>query len=741
MQDSAADTAAEDTPVASKPWLDAILDSQKAFQVYQDKCKSIEKQYADLKSMADTTGDREFKMFWANLEVMRPSVYQRSPMPVVMPRQTDTGEVVRKAAELMERVLEYDVEADDVHETMLLVRDDMAICARGVAWVLDTGEVMHVDREDFVHEIARKWSEVTWVARRAYLTRDEGVERFGEDFMKAKLSKVDNGREDEYKLSDKRAMVWEIWSKQEGVLWVTEGVDTVLEQTEPLFNVKGFFPCPKPAYATLERGTLLPVPDFVYYRDQADEINELTARISSLSDSLRMKGLYAGGTSEVGEAIEAAYKKTDNGAIAIPVSNYAALGGQSLKDAIVWLPVDEIAQVIERLVALRRQLMDDVYEITGLSDIMRGASDPNETLGAQSLKAQFGSIRVLEKQNEMIRVALGVLRIKGEIYAEMLPIQELLQMAGMQLPTAAEAQQQAQQQAMMAQQQGQPPQPPEQVVTAEMVDQLLKSERLRPFAMEIETDSTIAPDEQAEKQSRIEFLTAFGSFIQQAGPVVQSFPAAGPLMGDMLKFGVGGFRHSRDMSGSIEEFVDTLQAQLAQPQEPPPDPDMIKAQADMKVNEAKLQIEDRKVKIDEARLQLDAQKTQTELARPPEPPQDNSLDVARLRLDERKIDLEERKLIEDSRHKDDDRKAKGNEALAAAGMPPDYSFNDDRQQFAAMMEQMTTMQQMMTEMVSALGDGQQAVASAITAQAEAAAAPKRIVRDGSGRVIGAETVQ
>jgi hypothetical protein len=594
-------TAKERDGKDARPWHKSIKEAEKAFDVYQDKCDNICKLYADLQKIASTGGDRQFQIFWANLEILRPSIYQRAPQPVVMPRHSDTGQVPRKASELLERALEFDVEADDLHETLLLVRDDLALCARGVPWVLDNGQCIHVDRHDFLHEPARKWQEVGWVARRVYLDRDKGVARFGKVFKTAEREKMGKDRDDSYFGSDEKAPVWEIWDKNSGdVIWVAEGIDQVLDRKPAFVKVKGFFPCPKPAYATVEPGTLKPVPDFIYYRDQVDEIHELTARISALSESLRMKGFYAAGTSEIGEAIETAMKQTDNRAIMVPVSNFAALGGNNLKDSIVWLPVVEIANVIASCVELRKQLISDVYEITGLSDIMRGVTEADETLGAQNLKAEFGSIRVREKQSQMVRVALDVLRIKAEIMAENFSIGELMEMAGMRLPAQAEIEQ--------AQAQGQ--EIPPDTVTAEQVDQLLKSERLRPFALDIETDSTIAPNEQAEKANRIEFLRAVGEFLGQSLPLVQQDPTAAPFMGELLRFGVGAFRAGRDMGGEIDQFVDQIKQRAKQAQgQQEPSPEAMQAQ----VEGQRLQLDGQRMQLDMQKMQLEGQIKQAEL--------------------------------------------------------------------------------------------------------------------------------
>ena len=48
-------------------------------------------------------------------------------------------------------------------------------------------------------------------------------------------------------------------------------------------------------------------------------INELTARISSLSESLKLKGFYPGGASDVVDAIETVLKDRSNTATLVPM--------------------------------------------------------------------------------------------------------------------------------------------------------------------------------------------------------------------------------------------------------------------------------------------------------------------------------------------------------------------------------------------------------------------------------------
>jgi hypothetical protein len=66
----------------------------------------------------------------------------------------------------------------------------------------------------------------------------------------------------------------------------------------------------------------------------------------------------------------------------------------------------------------RKQLISDVYQITGISDIVRGDTDPHETKGAQQLKSQWGSIRLRDRQKEIARFARDLARIMGEVIAD-----------------------------------------------------------------------------------------------------------------------------------------------------------------------------------------------------------------------------------------------------------------------------------------------------------------------------------
>lgn len=645
----------EDLPErgASQHWLDLIENAEGVFDEWQDAADKIDKEYATLSDLRSVVRDREFQLFWSNIQVMGPSVYARPPVPVVTPKFKDRRPLYRNASELLERACVVSFDMADIDQHMLALRDDLTIVGRGTSWVRyesdDRGERVcyeHVDRKDFLHEPARKWHEVDWVARRAWLTKDEMEERFGED----EAFHVDYQTRSEEKLSKaQKCGVWEIWCKSENkVVWVTEGYDKTLDEGEPHLTLAGFFPCPRPAYATVERRTLVPVPDMLLYKDQLEEVNGLTRRIHALADAIKVRGFYAGG-GDVGEAIEAAIKMEDDSQVLVPIPAMQALM-QGGGDPIMWLPLDMVAKTITGMIDLRRQVIEDVYQIIGLSDIMRGATVATETLGAQQLKQQNGSNRVRDKQNELVRVARDLVRIGAEIMAEEFSKDTLEAMAQMDMPTKAELtaqikemeasakaeleglMDQVEDAAQKAQQSGQQVDPQEaqqqfqqaqqqivgkwqaqigkarETVTIDAVMEFLADEKLRPFVLDIETDSTIYPDEMAEKQSRQEFMGAFAGTMQQLMPMMAMGPEAVGVAGGVIKFALSPYRVGRELEGLIDDFVDQGPQIAKQMAGQGGESDEL-AQANMALAQAEM----KKAEAAVARVQADTQGKQQEM--------------------------------------------------------------------------------------------------------------------------------
>lgn len=657
---------------ASAPILAALNKAKSDFRDWQTTCDLIDDIYSregefytglmSLYGGEATWKDNDLDLFWSSMEVLKTAVYARPPKPAVKPLFSDGDRLKNKTAEILERASVSVFVRTGIDDVMCHVRDDVLFAGRGVIWLryeTEDGQkvcVEHLDRKDFLHETTRKWSEVGWVAGGFWLTFDQMVERFSKrgrklskDVLRGAKYSSQRDKDDHTKAAAEKCQVWEVWHRADNkVYWVTEGVDVLLDESEPELKLSGFFPCPRPAFATLRRRSLIPVPDWQRYAIHFRKIGDLTGRIYTLLDCVKLKGFYPGG-GDLGSAIEAVLNSEDD-QIMVPVpANALMAGAQGLGDMIVWMPLAEIAAAIQGLIEARAQLINDFYELSGISDIMRGATEAEETLGAQQLKSQYGSVRVRGKIDELQRIAAESVKIAAEIVAEKFTQKTILDMAQLPVPTKSELQkrvkevekaaeeelkalskqaeqaaqsaegvepEQAQAALQQAQQQIFAKYAPmlaevEKQVPVEDVMKLLRDDRARSFAFEVETDSTIMTDEVAEKASRNEFLAQFTTASQGLATLATMGEQGATLAGEMLKFVLSPYRASRQLDSAIEAFVEAAPQLAAQT-----DGDDGMAEATQKLAEAeaeKARAQMAKVEADSALKAAENQRKMAEL--------------------------------------------------------------------------------------------------------------------------------
>jgi hypothetical protein len=695
---STADNTDSESDRGVEYWLTELAKAQRApgMKSWNERCNSIHRLYRD--DQTARRRKRRYAMLWSNMETMKPAAYTKPPVAVVQRRYRDSDPIGRMAVEVLERAINFTFETNDFDNRFKQVRDDFLLYGRGVARVSydpvlstvpdyddesgldvtsmvgpdqeaterkehaeeeqDPGEVLQfenvkirfVQRQDFVHQEARTWDEVDWVAFRGFLNREGLVERFGEKIgNQISVNVSETYRKDDYDLSSvsDKAEIWEIWDRcHEEVLWISKGFKEVLDRGSPYLKLEDFYPCPRPAYGTLTNESLDPIPDYVYYQDQAEEIDRLTARIGALTDALKLVGFYPGGPQgdgapEIEKALTPGY---ENRMIAVKSWDAFKQGGGGQGAPIVWLPIEQVAEILKGCVELRKQLVDDVNQIYGISDIMRGDGQAQETATAQSIKAQYGSIRIRTRQQELARFCRDISRMTGEIIATHFQPETLLKMVNIKLPTRQDVMMLQQKQALMAAAQagrqagmmaarqglsaspgqalGQaPPAGPQLSMapageqsqpsggfssqapsnsgpTIDDVMELLRDNVLRHFRIDIEADSTIVGDESQERQDRNEFIASITKFMEVWGPMVAAEPALSQLAGGLLQFGVRAYRVGRELEELIEE---TIQKAQQMPPQPRGKGDQSKVQAEM------IKLEGTKVKS-----QAELQNTQME---------------------------------------------------------------------------------------------------------------------------------
>jgi hypothetical protein len=609
----------------SKPeqyYLQLIGSYDNEFKKWEARVRKIVKRYRDERTTTSGTSGAKYNILWSNVTILMPAVYSRIPQADVSRRFKDNDPVGRVASLLLERALDYEIQHyPDYRNSLKCAVQDRFLGGRGIAWVRyephiepmdspatddgqqitedvenegaeeDQGEYLdiectpvdYVNWADFGHEVARTWEEVGVVWRRVYMARPALVERFGEEIgnkIPLDTRPPETTRKTESHETH-QAVIYEIWDKNKNkVMWLSKSLNQIIDEltpgTEKLPKLEGFWPCPKPLFSTLTNESLIPVPDFTLYQDQAQSLDRLTQKISKLIEALKVIGLYDAATPELARL----FTEGENTNL-IPVKNFMAFAEKNgLKGSLDLVDILPIAQALEYCYKAMENQKQQVYEITHIADIIRGVTDPNETLGAQQIKGQFASMPLRDMQSDVSMFAQEVIQIKAQIICAQYSDQTILKISG-----ADQLSQEDQQMVPQAL-------------------QLLRNKPMRGFRIEIAADSLVQMDEQRERAERTEFLTAVGTFMEKALPLAQNAPQMVPMLMELLKFAVAAYKVGKTMEGVIDQAAEQLKQSTANPKPTPPDPVLQKAQLDAQVKQQQgaqtMQLEQQKMQMEAA---------------------------------------------------------------------------------------------------------------------------------------------
>jgi hypothetical protein len=442
------------------------------------------------------------------------------------------------------------------------------------------------------------------------------IEKFGYDV--AKRLTYSQGEDSKDVTDDKQTKeifkvceAWEIWDRDKRrVLFIAPTyADAPLSVVDDPLKLRQFFPLPRPVRAIENSRTMTPVPLYRMYKEQAAELDRVSARINRIVGALNVRGAYSAHIAEASKILDSGDNEM------IPIENISLIAESGGLDKLIWImPVNQLAQVLEHLYKARDQIKQAIYEISGIADIVRGATNPNETLGAQKLKSQWGSLRIQKTQREVQRFIRDLLRLKAEVMAEQFTAEQLQAMTGVPLPDAQEKQQ-AQMAIQQAQQTQQPPPQDAQETlrkpTWDDIIGLLRSDQMRQYRIDIETDSTVADTVNQDMAGLSEVMDAIGRVIAGAGPAIQS----GMLPVDVVKEICLTISRRARLGSALEDAIDKIEppAPPPQEQEPPPPPDhsleIAQVQAQNKRDIAELQ-EQGKANLAQIKAEGEAQRQQ-----------------------------------------------------------------------------------------------------------------------------------
>jgi hypothetical protein len=604
-------------------YLDVMSTYDREFKRWEGRVEKIIKRYRD--DRMQTTSQSHYNILWSNVQTLKAATFSRMPKADVSRRFKDNDPVGRVASMLLERALDFEItHSNDFEETLTACVYDRFLGGRGSSWIryepvietmeseseesiseddiddrdneyldIETTPVDYVHWKDFGHEVARSWDEVTMVWRKVYMTRGMLRDRFPDWADKIPLdSSPDDQKMKQTEGVGKRALIVELWNKETNkVCWLSISLGKVIDERDDPLGIEGFWPCPKPLFATMTNETLVPVPDFTLYQDQAGELDVLTDRIQGLINALKVRGVYDASTPELARL----FTEGDNNTL-IPVKNYSAFAEKGgMNGAINLVDIRPIAEALGQAYQAMGQVKQQIYDITGISDIIRGASVASETATAQQIKGQYATLRLKTFQDDVAKFASAILKIKAQIICQHFQPETIVKIGG-----AAQMSQDDQQLVPQA-------------------IELLKNNPMRTFRVEVLADSMVLANESQEKQDRVEFLSAASSFLERGAKVAQQAPSLVPLMMDMLKFGVTGFRVGRSLEGQFDSYADEQQAKQKQaqlnPPPPQPNPEMMKAQAEAQRSQAEAQMAQAKMQqeaqLEQVKLQLAQQEAAT----------------------------------------------------------------------------------------------------------------------------------
>ena len=310
---------------------------ERKLKPWETRADKIIQRYRDEGRQNRDTEQTKFNILWSNVNTLVPATYSKVPQPDVARRFRDQDPVGRVSSLILERALTFEIEHyPDYTATMRESVLDRFLPGRGTSWAryephfkaaaaqlptdglqvtedqdepdeqidYECAPIDYVHWKDFGHNVARTWEEVFCVWRVVYMFEEGVEERFGAEI--AKTLAYDATPEDKKKeLTEpdvkKQARIFEIWDKQKKkVFWMSRSKKTMLDDRDDPLGLQEFFPCPRPLYATMTNDSLVPVPDFALYQDQARELDTIADRIDGLVKMLQVKGCYDASTPELG---------------------------------------------------------------------------------------------------------------------------------------------------------------------------------------------------------------------------------------------------------------------------------------------------------------------------------------------------------------------------------------------------------------------------------------------------------
>ena len=406
--------------------------------------------------------------------------------------------------------------------------------------------------EVYIDPAIRRWSRCRRIAFETAYSIAEFKDIFG---VKAylSLSAPDNDSDSDAKNKRQDIKVFEYWDFYEKeVYWfaenssdfirpkgyrlpneVEENETGEIEARNGLYDLDGFFPCPPPLIMNSPTDEFWPIPEYYQLMEIFDEIHTIFSRMMETTRAYRARLLFDSGIEGLSEAIN---EMPESGAIGISnLTKALVTANGDIKNVAQYVPTEGIIASLQQLYVSLEQRLNTVYRLTGISDMLQGlASDQTQrTFGERQMTEKYALNQLEEPQRKMQEYVRDCYELITEMALKNFKDSSL----DIYMIPATLA-----------------PKDKENYVAAR---EMLKQNSKR-FRIELETDSTIALNEQYDKQMRIELANTLTSALEKTASIAESSPELANVELHALKYLIQGFRQAKMFQSEIIEAIDNV---------------------------------------------------------------------------------------------------------------------------------------------------------------------------------------
>ena len=561
--------SAESLKKLGSKWLERIRAAEKREEKFNTSAESAEAIYSV--KTDDGHAKQYFNILHSNVETIVPATYNSTPAPDIRRRFNDKDPVAKAVADVLERAITVQIDDGALDAEMEGVSQSAFLAGRGVVRIRlqtddamggehsdpiadaveDTAEADDEDEsgegenpttepvepppgpqkllfeavawKDFRMGPAKRWADVPWVSFRHSIAEETMEEWESDDTVQAQ-NKLEVTTGSEKQSGD--VEVWEVWNKSDRTVYFIHSTNgTVYKQLPDMLGLSGFFPCPEPVQPIKVVGSMVPVTPYAVYEELAAELEQVTKRIRKI-----VKGVVVRGGAAAGETLKEISKiaNLDDNEIG-EIRGVEAMAQQGgLEKAITWWPIEKAIAALAALAQHREAIKAQIYEVTGISDIVRGASNAAETARAQEIKTQWGSLRIQKMQRLLERCVRDLFVMAAELISAKFTRQNLMAMTGVE-------------------------------ITPQM-DAILSDRVTQFYRVNVESESTVKSDMTKTRGEMAQFLQGTAQYMQTVGPLVQQGVVPAPLALEIYS----AFARSFKLGKSAEDAIAQIGQQIEQ---------------------------------------------------------------------------------------------------------------------------------------------------------------------------------